>query len=158
MMLLVRSLSSHERCVICRGHAIICHCMCTGRLVQNLGHWGRIIEKQHVQVLLQILMCLSLWHHILCHSDWFISIVQLIGIENILSLIQKTVWLCRHIYWRMRAHIQSQLCVAQTAASLLTIEIQIKRLRLHTIRFLLTTPCCLESVARICGQPAQVQI
>ena len=88
----------------------------------------------------------------------------MVRIEDVLSLVQKIAGLRCHVHWRVRADIQSQLRIAQTSASLLTIKIQIQWLRLHPIRFLLLllllrrTSGCLETVARIGRQPAQVEI
>ena len=65
MVLVLLRGSRHQGCVIGSSRAGICHGVGAGRLVKDLGHWGRIVEKQHVQVFLQILMCLSLWHHVL---------------------------------------------------------------------------------------------
>ena len=59
--------------------------MRASRLIKNLRDWGRVIKKQHIQVLLQILMCLSLRHHVLRHGNWVVSVVQLVGVKQVLS-------------------------------------------------------------------------
>ena len=105
MVLVLLRGSRHEGGVVGGGCAGVCHGVGAGGLVEDLGHWGRIVEKQHVQVFLQILMCLSLWHHVLLHGDGFVGVVQLVRIENVLGLIQKIAGLRCHVHWRVRAHI-----------------------------------------------------
>ena len=50
-------------------------------------------------------MCLSLGHHVLSHGDGFVSIGQLVGVEQVLRLVEHAVLLLGHVHRGVRAHV-----------------------------------------------------
>jgi len=69
---------------------------------------------------------LCLRHDIALHWYGSVSVSQLVGIEQVLGLVQNAARLRCHIHGRLRAHVQSIQClIAHTSRCLLAIEIQI---------------------------------
>lgn len=58
LLLVMMLLGGHERGVI-----IVRHRVGSSRLVEDLRHGGRVVQEQHIEVLLQVLVRLRLRHH-----------------------------------------------------------------------------------------------
>lgn len=52
------------------------------------GHRLHVVEHEHIQILLQLLVRLCLRHHVRLDGDWLASVGYVVLVEDILSLVK----------------------------------------------------------------------
>lgn len=111
------------RLVVVMGHQgsvvgclrIVGHSVGSGVILsQCLLNWLRVVQHQHIQVFLQVLMSLCLRHDILGNGGRLLTIVKLmVRVEDLMCLVQHAAGLGRHIHRRVLAHVEAEGSIAE---------------------------------------------
>lgn len=65
----------------------VCHGVGAAGLLEDLLHRRRVVEKEHVQVFLQVLVRLRLRHQVLPHWRRLVRVRQLLRVEHMVGLV-----------------------------------------------------------------------